>query len=222
MKSCSYGTTCRTPPTTTYSPEPREARRPTASPSALASRDIAETHTPRARVCQGRERARHEPGWSAQGRWRWSGPTGWAHTRVVRPMSDRPSKECRIHVENNPPPPTVIIGPVPLAPRVVRGLVDCTYVYYSQRKVSRRARASRRARDSRGRPPSSLVFLSSRGRPSPPPPRLRRETVAPRTPRARAGTSSPTGHARARSLLIGAGRRPRAAPSLKSSRGGSG
>ena len=32
------------------------------------------------------------------------GPTGWAHTRVVRPMSDRPSKECRIHVENNPPP----------------------------------------------------------------------------------------------------------------------
>jgi hypothetical protein len=66
MKSCSYGTTCRTPATTTYSRGPGgEARRPDASPSAFVSRDIVETGTgnehPRAQECAaGRSRAQHE------------------------------------------------------------------------------------------------------------------------------------------------------------------
>ena len=160
MKSCSYGTTCRTPPTTTYSPEPREARRPTASPSAVASRDIAETHTPRARVCQGRERARHEPGWSAQGRWRWSGPTGWAHTRVVRPMSDRPSKECRIHVENNPPPPRRG-DHRPRPPRSARrSRAGRLYVCLLLTKESLTPRARQPTRTRLSRPPALLSRFS--------------------------------------------------------------
>ena len=168
MKSCSYGTTCRTPPTTTYSPEPREARRPTASPSALASRDIAEMHTPRARVCQGRERARHEPGWSAQGRWRWSVPRA-GRTRELsdRCPTDRP-KNAESTWKITPPPRRGDHRPRP--PRSARrSRAGRLYVSITHKGKSHVARArSRRARDSRGRPPSSLVSLSSRGRPSPP------------------------------------------------------
>ena len=221
MKSCSYGTTCRTPPTTTYSPEPREARRPTASPSALASRDIAEMHTPRARVCQGRERARHEPGWSVQGRWRWSVPRA-GRTRELsdRCPTDRP-KNAESTWKITPPPRRGDHRPRP--PRSARrsraGRLYVSITHKGKSHVAR-APADAHATLAAARPPLSFFsrLVADRLRP----PATPSETVAPRTPRARAGTSSPTGHARARSLLIGAGRRPRAAPSLKSSRGGSG
>ena len=159
MKSCSYGTTCRTPPTTTYSPEPREARRPTASPSALASRDIAEMHTPRARVCQGRERARHEPGWSVQGRWRWSVPRA-GRTRELsdRCPTDRPKNAESTWKITPPPPRRGDHRPVPSLRASFAGW-SIVRVYYSQRKVSRRARASQtRARLSR--PPALFSRFS--------------------------------------------------------------
>ena len=169
MKSCSYGTTCRTPPTTTYSPEPREARRPTASPSALASRDIAEMHTPRARVCQGRERARHEPGWSAQGRWRWSVPRA-GRTRELsdRCPTDRP-KNAESTWKITPPPRRGDHRPRP--PRSARrSRAGRLYVSITHKGKSHAARAPADARATlaAARPPLSFFSLLVADRLRPP------------------------------------------------------
>ena len=219
MKSCSYGTTCRTPATTTYSRGPGgKPRRPAASPSALVSRDIAETatNTPVGEsVPQGAESATEEKGGGGRGGRSHDGlllARAAHHTcSVVRPMSDRPTK-----TEKGKFPPPIDLScqtpqPGPIAVASPRASIVWISINHKGTSHAARAPADARATLAAARPPLSfsLVIFRRVFAPRRAPPRTRRETVAPRAPRARPGTPPPSGHARARSHLIGAGRHPR-------------
>ena len=217
MKSCSYGTTCRTPATTTYSRGPGgEPRRPAASPSALVSRDIAETatNTPVGEsVPQGAGASATEEkgggGIGAVGRI----VMGWrAAHHTWCPADVRPTDQLQ---GGHSFPPTMIDlsnpQPGPIAVASPRASIVWISINHKGTSHAARAPADARATLAAARPPLSfsLVIFRRVFAPRRAPPRTRRETVAPRAPRARPGTPPPSGHARARSHLIGAGRHPR-------------
>ena len=231
MKSCSYGTTCRTPATTTYSRGPGgEPRRPAASLSALVSRDIAETatNTPVGEsVPQGAESATEEKGGgcsSSRGGRSHDGLAGSAsHVLALsgRCPTDRPRqrRENSLHRSiYHIKPPNPDRSPSLRPARRLYGSLLIT-----KERLTPRARQPTRARLSR--PPALLSHsLSSFFAASSPRGALRREPVAKPSLRALHARAPAHHHPPVMRARVRISSAPGVihASSLKSSRGGSG
>lgn len=226
MKSCSYGTTCRTPATTTYSRGPGgEPRRPAASPSALVSRDIAETatNTPVGEsVPQGAESATEEKGGGGRGGRSHDGLAGSAsHVLALsgRCPTDRPVTGWTFHSPHDDrsiKPPTRTDRR-----RSARRLYGSLLI--TKERLTPRARQPTRARLSR--PPALLSHsLSSFFAASSPRGALRREPVAKPSLRALHARAPAHHHPPVMRARVRISSAPGVihASSLKSSRGGSG